>query len=573
VFPILLLFALLFVLGRMHIDLANGFTAPRVVTDGAEAVVFYDEGAHDSAFYFRRTRDAVDFDRKRRVAGVLAGACITSDVLVTLNGDTADPESKLFYSVFKRGERLQRHWSGTFSDQDLRLDHPCHVASLGDQVFVFATDTTGDLRVASLSPDDNLIPLDAVLPGAGVPPEADDSAASRLLKPRMLLHDVASATVDGALLLAWRVPKQTGGDPTGPGQVRWTRFDGDGFSPMQTLGEDLRALTVVHAPAVLDGAPPVTVMGVVHGDAEDVIRLFTPDAQGTLTEAGQVRYEHEGLTRSSGIAALSAGVVGERVLLLAQVGGVIRYTTWHEGSWSEWKDLAKIPAEQRAVVYGWFLSLLLLSGILIVQGWRGCRARRQRRQARARRAPTSLEAFCTPALPSASDEPSSTPTTPVTPPGDDREVGAPAPAAPLVERLVAFTVDAVLISLVCSLVMAFLPDVILRAEEDPRVRLALAAWFLIALVVYFSAFEALFARTPGKLLLGLEVQRLDGGRPGLASCLYRNLFRIELVLPPPYLVAPLSFLVMLMSDHHQRPGDLLASTCVRRTTQPLEVSA
>ena len=46
--------------------------------------------------------------------------------------------------------------------------------------------------------------------------------------------------------------------------------------------------------------------------------------------------------------------------------------------------------------------------------------------------------------------------------------------------------------------------------------------------------------------------------------IYRNVFRIELLVPLPYLVPLLSLLVMISTPHNQRPGDLLARTVVRR---------
>ena len=90
------------------------------------------------------------------------------------------------------------------------------------------------------------------------------------------------------------------------------------------------------------------------------------------------------------------------------------------------------------------------------------------------------------------------------------------------------------------------------------------AWVTVLLLTYLIVFEALFARTPGKRVLGLEVQDVDGTRPELPAVIYRNLFRVELLVPPPYIVALLSLLVMLASRHHQRPGDLVACTTVRR---------
>jgi uncharacterized RDD family membrane protein YckC len=87
---------------------------------------------------------------------------------------------------------------------------------------------------------------------------------------------------------------------------------------------------------------------------------------------------------------------------------------------------------------------------------------------------------------------------------------------------------------------------------------------VILLVAYLTGFELVFARTPGKHLMGLEVQDLAGGRPALSALVYRNVFRVELLVPPPYLVPLLSLLIMVSTPLRQRPGDLLARTAVRR---------
>ena len=110
----------------------------------------------------------------------------------------------------------------------------------------------------------------------------------------------------------------------------------------------------------------------------------------------------------------------------------------------------------------------------------------------------------------------------------------------------------------------FIPETVERAMTEPGARLALITWFVIGLLAYFTAFEALLTWTPGKRVMKLEVQHVDGGRPGFAAMIYRNVFRIELLVPPPYLIPLLSLLVMISTPHNQRPGDLVARTAVRR---------
>ncbi len=89
----------------------------------------------------------------------------------------------------------------------------------------------------------------------------------------------------------------------------------------------------------------------------------------------------------------------------------------------------------------------------------------------------------------------------------------------------------------------------------------LAAFGLFLLMfVYFWLLEGLMGATLGKLLLGIEVQRVDGGRCGLVASLVRNLLRIIDGLLV-YLVAAI---LVWNSEKRQRLGDMAAKTVVVR---------
>jgi uncharacterized RDD family membrane protein YckC len=84
-------------------------------------------------------------------------------------------------------------------------------------------------------------------------------------------------------------------------------------------------------------------------------------------------------------------------------------------------------------------------------------------------------------------------------------------------------------------------------------------WFVAVLGYYFVC-ELLWARTPGKALLGLRVVRADdGGRPGAGAIVARTLLRLIDGLPFFY---GLGLLVVLVSQDRQRIGDLAARTQV-----------
>lgn len=55
-------------------------------------------------------------------------------------------------------------------------------------------------------------------------------------------------------------------------------------------------------------------------------------------------------------------------------------------------------------------------------------------------------------------------------------------------------------------------------------------WFIAAvLFVYYTVFEAIFARTPGKWLSVSKVVDLQGNKPGLIPVLIRSLVRLTII--------------------------------------------
>lgn len=542
VVPILLLVALLVLLGRMHIDLATGYTAPRLVLDENGGFLFYDGGSRDAGFFLRRVRDqSKKFGKRRWVKkGTVAAAALTDDQLVTLYSGRKDED--WFYSVSQR-KTLVRTWNGGFSDHELQISSPRHVASLGSAVYAFGTDTKGSLRVAKLNKAGVLTPTPPKKP-AELEEAAfvKDKQGVKEEAPVEPPHLFASASDGKQLFLFWRVAKEKRSSGVPPGEVRWATFDGQAFGKMRALPQDLATVAVGYSRGQL------RVYGIPHGVRDDKIRVYTPEGEG-FSETETLTYKREGLTGGAGVVALATGTSHGREFLFAQIGATIRYRIHENERWSEWKDLARRPAEQTAVVYGWFLSLLFLSGLLIYNGFMAWRHR----------------------------GPGSRPPPVVLPPLAAEATGDPAASgeaalATIPERALAFLLDFGLVLAAASFLSFLAPDLVApeALEAEPRARLVLLTFFMLFLLGYFIVFEALFARTPGKRLMGLEVQMVDGGRPSLPATIYRNLFRIELMLPPPWIVPMLCLLIMVGSPLHQRPGDLVARTTVRRT-RPQEV--
>ncbi len=87
-----------------------------------------------------------------------------------------------------------------------------------------------------------------------------------------------------------------------------------------------------------------------------------------------------------------------------------------------------------------------------------------------------------------------------------------------------------------------------------------ALGLFVLIFAYFWLFEGLLGATPGKLLLGIRVKRVDGGSCGLVEALVRNLLRVVDALLF-YLVAAV---LVWSNDKRQRLGDMAAKTVVVR---------
>jgi uncharacterized RDD family membrane protein YckC len=91
--------------------------------------------------------------------------------------------------------------------------------------------------------------------------------------------------------------------------------------------------------------------------------------------------------------------------------------------------------------------------------------------------------------------------------------------------------------------------------------IATLIWVALAFVYYFVT-ESRWARTLGKRLLGLRVERLNGSAPASGAIVARTLLRAIDVLPVFYLIG---FMVVLSAGKgRQRLGDLAAGTVVVR---------
>jgi uncharacterized RDD family membrane protein YckC len=139
-------------------------------------------------------------------------------------------------------------------------------------------------------------------------------------------------------------------------------------------------------------------------------------------------------------------------------------------------------------------------------------------------------------------------------------------------RAAAFVVDAVAVFALAWIFSFFaastgflrIPDVDVLGQRSPAAGLLwiVSIFELPILLVYTTLFEGLLGRTPGKLLVGLRVARVDGGLPSVSDAFLRNLLRLLWVTPfgPAFIL--LDAWSLRVTELDQRMGDLAAGTVV-----------
>ena len=143
-------------------------------------------------------------------------------------------------------------------------------------------------------------------------------------------------------------------------------------------------------------------------------------------------------------------------------------------------------------------------------------------------------------------------------------------------RAVAFGIDAIIV-FVLAWVFAFvaattgvlrIPDVDVLGQRSPVAGLlwVVSIFELPILLIYTTLFEGLGARTPGKLLTGLRVARIDGRPPTMGDAFLRNLLRLLWITPFGPAFVLLDAWSLHVTELDQRMGDLAAGTVVVRSS-------
>lgn len=141
------------------------------------------------------------------------------------------------------------------------------------------------------------------------------------------------------------------------------------------------------------------------------------------------------------------------------------------------------------------------------------------------------------------------------------------------QRAMAFAIDSIAVFVLAwtiTFVMSTsailrIPDIeVVKGQQSPALGLLwiVGMFELPLLLLYTTLFEGFGGRTPGKMLMGLRVTRIDGSRATLSDAFLRNLLRLLWVTPfgPAFIL--LDAWALRATELDQRMGDLAAGTVV-----------
>lgn len=127
------------------------------------------------------------------------------------------------------------------------------------------------------------------------------------------------------------------------------------------------------------------------------------------------------------------------------------------------------------------------------------------------------------------------------------------------DRLWAATIDSTIAMLIVISVAAAVSANV-PSSKNVGVNVALGIGVGAVYSLYFLVFEAWTSSTPGKFMLGLHVEHLDGSRCTFRAAFARTATRLIEVCP--FIGFEVAAIVVRCSKRRQRWGDILAGTIV-----------
>jgi uncharacterized RDD family membrane protein YckC len=139
--------------------------------------------------------------------------------------------------------------------------------------------------------------------------------------------------------------------------------------------------------------------------------------------------------------------------------------------------------------------------------------------------------------------------------------------ASLKDRILAALIDFVLFLMIFFPLTYFIKGVWIMSPIDHQwasglfITDPICIFFLVIMIIYFIALEALFGQTLGKLIMEIKIVDKEGNSPGFRKSLIRNLLRVVDALPSLYI---LGIYLISTSEKNQRYGDKKTNVIVVR---------
>lgn len=398
--PILVLLFFLLLLGWANSDyyVLNG--RPLLVSDSKGAVAFYDSPSMDTAskvgFAFRASQDGKVWTKEKRVSGRMKHAILAQERLYLL--------FPTFLSAYHR-ESFERLETQSLKDLPFEADQ---LSDNGDGSFtLFGIDKQKSLRAALLksgkltlieSKVENIIndgkeeeqkesepsfisPIPKIQETARESKHSSDWSTARIDSSTFIL--LASVTGKGPYPLgSVPVPRsspdrsQTAGAPDSgkPRPLKFVAFKNSGTdSKFQGEAIDLEMKAVAATLFVHNNELRMLRVETATSETMDIYRLKEDGKSFEKLES--LPYEKGGWLSNHGVSSLSVASLGDKRLVLAQIGGSIRLNSI-KGDESKWHSMSRLAGETKTLVYGWFTAVLLLALLLVLAGVQTYRQRR-----------------------------------------------------------------------------------------------------------------------------------------------------------------------------------------------------
>lgn len=399
--PILVLLFFLLLLGWANSDyyVLNG--RPIVISDSKGAVAFYDSPSIDTAskvgFAFRASPDGKVWSKEKRVSGRMKNAILSNGRLYLLY--------PTFLSAYDR-DSFERVETQSLKDLPFEADQ---ISDNGDGSFsLFGIDKQQNLRAAQLKSGTCFViesKIANITKGKDKEEEAKESEPS-FLSPVPKIQEAgkdpihsthwSTARIDSSTFILMGSVPGKGSYPLGVAPLPQKSPDRSQPARVAKNGEprQLKLATFAIAGAKSSFASPaldldikavaaalfvqgkeLRMMCVESKQSEnmDIYRLKA-DGKG-FEKLESLPYEKGGWLSNQGVSSLSVAALGEKRLVLAQIGGSIRLNSI-KGDESKWNSMSRLAGETKTLVYGWFTAVLLLALLLVLAGVQTYRQRR-----------------------------------------------------------------------------------------------------------------------------------------------------------------------------------------------------